>query len=1527
MSSRGHGRGPRPRTRRTAVPSFTTASDATAADTVVANNNIDAASSSKAAETSSASGEGTNPSPTAGPSIDDPSEAAGSSSQRGGTTSPDPHCAICLGALENKSFTDSCFHMFCFVCLQEWSKIKAECPLCKQPFKSIIHNVKSYDKFDQFVLEHNRPPPRPMYGWSFDPAAFDRRFRYRTTLTMDHHYISLQHSVPLQPTPAIDPSFQRPSYRLRPERSRSLRPVSTTEFRRHVYESGRRVMAMRTSQRRRTTSPSWFNANPAQTHRLVPWLNRELNALLFNVEHTVAFVLELTLDLIKRFPIDSEEFYEHIHPYLRRHTRHFMHEFLAFARSPFTMHVYDTKAVYGTPGIATSEGSSNDSDIVVVDDDDAEEAGRPGNNSRLVEPSSPRRQFEPGTSVYQMTGSYDAHMGRFTPAVDLVSSGWDSPTPGPSWDLGEVRGSFTEPVNVDDSGSSSDSTIIDPTFYEDNFSSLRRRASSSDDDEEAVIFVSYDKPWEERSPIKLSSSEDESTRFVLRLKKEHKKKKRRSVSSTAATGSSSDRHGRLKEGSQSSSPSGHRSRSSHKRSAGHQGHPPAASRKSRHPEKKSKKRHHQSSEGSSSNRRDSHSKSTHKKRRHHDKEGEGRSNSEGGSEVLTKKHRSKKNESKTKDVKGKDKEKGRKHRPHPYHNKPSATVTASSSKDSTSGSSSERFKKHPSGHKKSRAKETHETGCQESAKAPSSQGLEKDFISQVPENKSQSQKSEPASKSQWSENDSKKPEAVPKDTDKVSNSQGSERVSKSQENDCKGSETVQMDTDTVSNSQGSEKASKVQERICSTNTLTSPASEEASTSQASGDGFSSCRASGSGGLVAPKPSRKYNCWSREGLVAMEALDSSSGSDHDSYDSYSSYSSSSASSSAVPDASETMALSASAETSLRTRCERVAQVLNERHLRQMEAASVAPYLYPSWSMNSAEWRMNLLTDLILGGPPCPSTSATDPLVIESDDSDVETLSAPSAPRQSRNETVSESDLHVAETVVVPCSSTLGVPTPAIDIPPPSSSRSNPVTLDDDSDDLCVDVESISSDSASDSEVVDVESLELSTEDESVDEVIDVVESRPETSRHSVIEVSTDSDAHQTKSPSSALAAGISHAFAATHPPKPARPSSFSIQSILSKDVFMGSCQSSHPLSSSAFGTELSSSVQRIPRSDPDFTLLQSLETEMGGSVKSAARDITVKDRMLDQCQPSLCDDLGDVGVSELIVVAPKAEDVSSNEDRPLLLLDQYRLLPQPQASDGHAHTSSYRACSQFALPSLDSSKDKSLDTESLESICQNPERDQISFASPSSPASSVAASNTSFTPAGLSEAADKSSQQENRCRSVPSGVALEAQSQDEVPDLDSEGRPEGDGGNGCVDDTPDSDLADDILYDGDTETEHSYVADIKDDVNQGEQQRLIMCSSPRVDSSPPCHTSSPPCHNSSPPCNNSSPPFRHSSPPCLNSSQPCHNSQEEDLNQDCIPSPGINRSAQTQGNKFSIDEVIEELSKVDAETKDSTLGCW
>lgn len=61
-------------------------------------------------------------------------------------------CSICLGAPQNLSYPDECQHRFCFVCLLEWSKVKLQCPLCKTPFKHIVHSIKAPDDFQKYAV-------------------------------------------------------------------------------------------------------------------------------------------------------------------------------------------------------------------------------------------------------------------------------------------------------------------------------------------------------------------------------------------------------------------------------------------------------------------------------------------------------------------------------------------------------------------------------------------------------------------------------------------------------------------------------------------------------------------------------------------------------------------------------------------------------------------------------------------------------------------------------------------------------------------------------------------------------------------------------------------------------------------------------------------------------------------------------------------------------------------------------------------------------------------------------------------------------------------------------------------------------------------------------------------------------------------------------------------------------------------------------------------------------------------------------
>lgn len=50
-------------------------------------------------------------------------------------------CPICLDTIDNASLLDVCFHKFCYECIVVWIQKTPTCPLCKQPFDTIIHDI------------------------------------------------------------------------------------------------------------------------------------------------------------------------------------------------------------------------------------------------------------------------------------------------------------------------------------------------------------------------------------------------------------------------------------------------------------------------------------------------------------------------------------------------------------------------------------------------------------------------------------------------------------------------------------------------------------------------------------------------------------------------------------------------------------------------------------------------------------------------------------------------------------------------------------------------------------------------------------------------------------------------------------------------------------------------------------------------------------------------------------------------------------------------------------------------------------------------------------------------------------------------------------------------------------------------------------------------------------------------------------------------------------------------------------------
>uniref|UniRef100_A0A667Y879 E3 ubiquitin-protein ligase Topors n=1 Tax=Myripristis murdjan TaxID=586833 RepID=A0A667Y879_9TELE len=131
--------------------------------------------------------------------------------------SPDSKCPICLDTFSNISYLDLCLHKFCFRCIHEWSKNKAECPLCKQPFNSIYHSIKSEQEFKKYDLQ-------PLENGSFGTFG-GARFRYRTTLTGVQRQTQRRTSTPPDSGVMFEGSANPPQQR----RDRSLRVRSVRD--------------------------------------------------------------------------------------------------------------------------------------------------------------------------------------------------------------------------------------------------------------------------------------------------------------------------------------------------------------------------------------------------------------------------------------------------------------------------------------------------------------------------------------------------------------------------------------------------------------------------------------------------------------------------------------------------------------------------------------------------------------------------------------------------------------------------------------------------------------------------------------------------------------------------------------------------------------------------------------------------------------------------------------------------------------------------------------------------------------------------------------------------------------------------------------------------------------------------------------------------------------------------------------------------------------------------------------------------
>uniref|UniRef100_A0A8C5PDN9 E3 ubiquitin-protein ligase Topors n=1 Tax=Leptobrachium leishanense TaxID=445787 RepID=A0A8C5PDN9_9ANUR len=407
--------------------------------------------------------------------------------------SPDSKCPICLDRFDNVSHLDRCLHRFCFCCIKEWAKNKAECPLCKQPFNSIYHSVQALDDFKEYVVS------RPVNGSIASPDYLTRLLtNYRapwrslglSVATPDHGVLfdRVSHPFSQQRGSHIHQMLRRlASRRQASAEGRSMRQIQEQElinFRRALYVSGVRVRNVQDGGRYRDISAEFFRRNSACLHRLVPWLKRELTVLFGSHGSLVNMVQHIIMSNVTRYDMESQAFVEDLRPFLLLRTEHFMHEFINYARSPFNIEAYDQHANYDCPAPSYEEGSGSESSIIAISPDDVGDWCQEAPESSLPVGEAP----------------------------------WDDETPGPSYSSVD-QPSASVSTTVDISGSSDDEPSSSSRFARASNSGAENIQDTSITADDCVI-VGYVKPLAERTPelVELSSNSEDSLCEVKTVK-------------------------------------------------------------------------------------------------------------------------------------------------------------------------------------------------------------------------------------------------------------------------------------------------------------------------------------------------------------------------------------------------------------------------------------------------------------------------------------------------------------------------------------------------------------------------------------------------------------------------------------------------------------------------------------------------------------------------------------------------------------------------------------------------------------------------------------------------------------------------------------------------------------------------------------------------------------------------------------------------------------------------------------------------
>ncbi|XP_062984529.1 E3 ubiquitin-protein ligase Topors-like [Elgaria multicarinata webbii] len=284
-------------------------------------------------------------------------------------------CAICLGGIQDTTYLNPCNHKVCFDCIQKWSRKKVICPLCKQRFHSFFHTVSTKGAFCEYVLPLNdgsfsHSESRESLTSPPDNGIVHDEIRgMLTQRERDIYQLMRQFAVTKRPTNKGVISLGK------------FKAQAVIQFRRALYRTGILVQNAPNPDFKRIASAEFLSRNPGGFDRLIPWLKRELKVLCGNQRPMIHTLQSFILNKMMQHDLQSKEFEALLRPHLRHFTTHFLHEFISFVQSPFSVKKYDWNASYECPTLTredsdsfTSSGSSDEEHSLLPDNDQATKA-------------------------------------------------------------------------------------------------------------------------------------------------------------------------------------------------------------------------------------------------------------------------------------------------------------------------------------------------------------------------------------------------------------------------------------------------------------------------------------------------------------------------------------------------------------------------------------------------------------------------------------------------------------------------------------------------------------------------------------------------------------------------------------------------------------------------------------------------------------------------------------------------------------------------------------------------------------------------------------------------------------------------------------------------------------------------------------------------------------------------------------------------------------------------------------------------